>query len=319
MNGYLTAISVLLLLLAAAVVSWRRADRSVQRLDKLLTDAMEGRLLEKNSDKGQSTPLENRLKQYLAYNGQSAQTVQAQTKQIGALVSDISSQAQAPIAELQRCLKELSRQPLTHPEKDCVQTMTAQADKLQALVEAMVKTSRLETGEIALHPQAEQLAPMVARATARYAPKAWDKEVSLTTGKGEDRAVFDAKWTEEALCCLLDNAVKYTSSGGSIRVEVESDEKFSAIRVSDTGPGIPEQDQARIFGRFCSIPQKGCQAEGVGMGLYFARQVAEGQGGYIKVESVLGKGSTFSLYLPQEKKKVTKRQGTKEIKEALEI
>lgn len=298
MNGYLTVISVLLLLLAAAAISWRRANRNVQRLDKMLTDAMEGRLSAEDQAQDQGTPLEHRLKEYLAYNGQSARTVQAQKEQIGALVSDITHQAETPIAELQRYTKQLSEQSLTPEEKECVQGIAAQADRLQALVEAMVKTTRLETGEIALHTQADDLAPMVARAAARYAPKAWDKEVSLTTGDTQGRAVFDAKWTEEALCCLLDNAVKYTSSGGSIQVDVQNDEKFAAIRVSDTGPGIPELDQARIFGRFCSIPQKG-QAEGVGMGLYFARQVAEGQGGYIKVESVLGKGSTFSLYLPQ--------------------
>ena len=308
MNGYLTVISVLLLLLAAAGISWRRATRNVQRLDKMLTDVMDGRVTEETLDQSQCTSLEKRLGEYLAFNGQSARTVQAQKEQIGALVSDISGQAQTPVAELQQYIKRLSEQALTPEEQACVQGITAQADKLQALVEAMVKTSRLETGEISLHAQADNLAPMVARAAARYAPKAWDKEVSLTTGDTEGRAVFDAKWTEEALCCLLDNAVKYTSSGGSIRVEVRNEEKFSAIRVSDTGPGIPEVDQARIFGRFCSIPQKD-QAGGVGMGLYFARQVAEGQGGYIKVESVLGKGSTFSLYLPQEKKKITKRSG----------
>lgn len=300
MNGYLTVISVLLLLLAAAAISWRRADENVKQLDKLLTDAMDGRLPQEPSE--QAASLERRLREYLAYNGQSARTVQAQTEQIGALVTDISNQAQEPIGELQRYVKQLFQQPLTPEEQACAQGIAAQADRLQALVEAMVKTSRLETGEISLHTQADELAPMVSRAAARYAPKAWDKEVTLTTGDDQGRAVFDAKWTEEALCCLLDNAVKYTSSGGSIRVEVRNEEKFSVIQVSDTGPGIPEQDQARIFGRFCSIPQKD-QPKGVGMGLYFARQVAEGQGGYIKVESILGKGSTFSLYLPQEKKK----------------
>ena len=300
MNGYLTAIAVLIVLLAAALLSRWRKECTIQGFDKMLTDAMEGRLSEEITDKGQSTSLENRLREYLNYNGQSARSVQAQKEQIGALVFDITQQAQAPVAQLQRYAQLLGKQPLAAQERDCVQGISSQAEKLQNLLEALVKTSQLETGEIALHPQTEDLAPMVARAAARYAPRAWDKEVSLTTGKAEGLAVFDAKWTEEALCCLLDNAVKYTSSGGSIRIEVENDEKFSSIRVSDTGPGILETDQARIFGRFCSIPQKGCRTEGVGMGLYFARQVAEGQGGFIKVESVLGKGSTFSLSLPKE-------------------
>ena len=69
---------------------------------------------------------------------------------------------------------------------------------------------------------------------------------------------------------------------------------FSSIRVTDTGPGIPEGEQAKIFGRFYRAPSA-YQADGVGIGLYLTRQIAEKQGGYVKVESAPGKGSTFSL------------------------
>ncbi len=99
------------------------------------------------------------------------------------------------------------------------------------------------------------------------------------------------------MCNLLDNAVKYTPSGGAVTVEVKNYELFSAIRVTDTGPGISEGEQAKIFGRFYRAPDA-CQAEGVGIGLYLTRQIAEKQGGYVKVESTPEKGSTFSLYLP---------------------
>ena len=81
-------------------------------------------------------------------------------------------------------------------------------------------------------------------------------------------------------------------------VEVKNYELFSAIRVSDSGPGIPEEEQARIFGRFYRTPGA-YQAEGVGIGLYLTRQIAEKQGGYVKVESTPGKGSAFSLFLPR--------------------
>lgn len=91
---------------------------------------------------------------------------------------------------------------------------------------------------------------MVERAAAQYAPKAAGKGITLTTRQVEGSAVFDPKWTEEAVCNLLDNAVKYTPSGGTVAVEVKNYELFSAIRVSDTGPGIPEGEQAKIFGRF---------------------------------------------------------------------
>ena len=97
---------------------------------------------------------------------------------------------------------------------------------------------------------------------------------------------------------MLDNAVKYTPSGGTVTVEVKNYELFSAIQVADTGPGIYEEEQAKIFGRFYRAPGA-WQAEGVGIGLYLTRQIAEKQEGYVKVESRPGKGSVFSLFFPR--------------------
>ena len=117
-------------------------------------------------------------------------------------------------------------------------------------------------------------------------------------GATEGTAVFDPKWTEEALCNLLDNAVKYTAVGGTVTVDVKNYELFSAIRVTDTGPGIPETEQAGIFRRFYRGTGN-YQTEGVGIGLYLTRQIAEKQGGYVKIQSRPGEGSTFSLFLPR--------------------
>lgn len=136
------------------------------------------------------------------------------------------------------------------------------------------------------------------RAVTQYAARAGEKGITLTVGQKEGSAVFDLKWTEEAVCNLLDNAVKYTPPGGTVTVEVKNYELFSTIRVTDTGPGISEEEQAKIFGRFYRAPGA-WQAEGVGIGLYLTRQIAEKQGGYVKVESALGKGSVFSLFLPR--------------------
>ena len=300
MNGYVVVSIVLFILLAAVLLQLRHAQSAVKRLDEMLTNAMEG-----NQEKpvaGESTPLENRLWEYLDRSHQSVRTAQAQKDQMGALVSDMIHQVQPSVAQLQQHAQTLSKQPLTFQEKECVRGMEGQANKLQALMESMDKIIRLETGEITLRTQVDELAPMVARAAAQYAPKAWDKEVSLTVGQGGGQAVFDAKWTEEALCSLLDNAVKYTSPGGSVRVEIQNDELFSAIQVSDTGPGILESDQEKIFDRFyCASGAS--QQEGAGIGLYLTNQIVQRQGGHMKVESVLGKGSTFWMYLPREKKK----------------
>ena len=299
MTGWLVAGAALLAALGAVFYSRWRTARLLARLDEMLAAAMDGSFTEQRFDESRLSALESRLAQYLAASSVSAQNLQAQKDQISALVSDISHQTRTPVANLQLYAQLLAEQPLGPEGRACAETIEMQAQKLQSLIEALVKTSRLESGVLALHPAPGELAPMAERAAAQYAPKAAAKGLSLTVGPAAGSAVFDPKWTEEALCNLLDNAVKYTPAGGAVTVSVQAYELFAAVRVRDTGPGIPEEEQAKIFGRFYRAPAA-YQAEGVGIGLYLARQIAAGQGGYLKVESVPGAGSTFSLYLPRE-------------------
>lgn len=299
MTGYLVMGTVVLLALAVVVYDRWRTARIVRRLDDMLTAAMNGSFSEETFDESRLSSLESRLGRYLAASALSERNVREQKDQISALISDISHQTKTPVANLQLYAQLLSEQPLTPQGKDCAAAISAQAEKLQTLIEALVKTSRLETGILALHPQPGGISTVVERAAAQYAPKAAEKDITLSIEQTEGSAVFDSKWTEEAVCNLLDNAVKYTPSGGAVTVKVKNYELFSAVRVTDTGSGISEAEQAKIFGRFYRAPGA-WQAEGVGIGLYLTRQIAEKQGGYVKVESTPGMGSTFSLYIPRE-------------------
>ena len=299
MTGYVIAgVALLLALTVVAYDRWRTAC-TMRRLDEMLTAAINGSFSEQNFDESRLSALESRLARYLTASALSERNVREQKDQISALISDISHQTKTPVANLQLYAQLLSEQPLTPQGKDCASAISTQAEKLQTLIEALVKTSRLETGILTLHPQPNKIAPVVERAAAQYTPKAAEKGIALALGPHSGSAVFDPKWTEEAVCNLLDNALKYTPASGAVTVEVKNYELFSAIRVSDTGPGIPEVEQAKIFGRFYRAPGA-YQAEGVGIGLYLTRQIAEKQGGYVKVESTPGKGSTFSLYIPRE-------------------
>lgn len=298
MTGWIAA-GVMLAAAVGVVLGERwRSARLIQRLDAMLTAAMEGEFSEASFDESRLSALESRLARYLAASALSARNLQAQKDQISALISDISHQTRTPVANLQLYSQLLEEQPLTPQGRRCAQAISAQSEKLQTLIEALVKSSRLETGILALHPEPGPLAPMVARAAAQYAPKARENQIRLTVGPTEGEALFDPKWTEEALCNLLDNALKYTPAGGSVTVEVRPYEMFTAVCVQDTGPGIPEEEQAKIFGRFYRAPGA-YQAEGVGIGLYLTRQIAAGQGGYVRVNSAPGQGSRFSLYLPR--------------------
>ena len=235
-----------MVLLALAVVGYDRwrTVRTMKRLDDMLTAAINGSFSETAFDESRLSALESRLWRYLTASALSERNVREQKDQISALISDISHQTKTPVANLRLYAQLLAEQPLTPQGKDCAAAISAQAEKLQPLIEALVKTSRLETGILALHPQPGEISPMVERAAAQYAARAAEKGIALTVGQAEGSAVFDPKWTEEAVCNLLDNAVKYTPSGGVVTVKVKNYELVSAIQVTDTGPGISEEDQA---------------------------------------------------------------------------
>ena len=127
------------------------------------------------------------------------------------------------------------------------------------------------------------------------------KEIAVSVDCPENLIIsHDSKWTSEALFNLLDNAVKYTPPGGKISVSVVLWEMYVEVKVTDTGKGISESNQASIFRRFYR-EEEVHEQQGVGIGLYLAREIVTRQGGYIKVVSEPGHGSEFSIMLPVRK------------------
>ena len=285
------------ILLAGGVVLWyrRRTRRILHNLNRMLDIAMQGDFTEDSFDESLLSALESKLAHYLAASTVSARNVAAEKEKLKALIGDISHQTKTPIANILLYTQLLAEQP---GNRDCLDALEGQTRKLQSLIEALVKTSRLESGVIALHPVPGNLLPVLESAIAQLAPKAAAKDISIAMEALDAEAVFDPKWTEEAVYNLLDNAVKYSPPGGSVTVSTSLYPMFSAVHIRDTGPGIPEEEQSRVFQRFYR-GAKHKDEEGVGIGLYLVRQIAQGQGGYVKVSSQMGEGSTFSLYLPR--------------------
>ena len=286
--------------LAAAAVLWdrRQLRRTMLRLDEMLDAAIRDEFRETSFDESMRSSVEARLADYLSASALSSRTVRAEREKLKALISDISHQTKTPLANILLYTQLLSEQELPESGRDCAGALERQTKKLSSLIDSLVKLSRLESGVLALHPRSGPLAPMLEAAVAGLRPGAEEKGIALLLRPTEAEAVFDRKWTEEAVCNLLDNAVKYTPSGGRVTVQAVPYELFCRIDVTDNGPGIPEEEQAKIFGRFYRGREHKAE-EGVGVGLYLVRQVAAEQGGYVKVSSRPGEGAKFSLFLPR--------------------
>ena len=225
--------------------------------------------------------------------------VDEERQELQSLISDISHQVKTPVSNLKMATDTLLEKPMTEAERtDFIRGIRSQTDKLDFLFQALVKTSRLETGVIQLDKKPGRLFDTVAQAMSGIVYAAEKKEIAVSVDCPEDLTVsHDSKWTSEALFNLLDNAVKYTPAGGKIAVSVVLWEMYVEIKVADTGKGISESNQAAIFRRFYR-EEEVHEQQGVGIGLYLAREIVTRQGGYIKVVSEPGKGSEFSIMLP---------------------
>ena len=244
--------------------------------------------------------ISHRLSQLYRIMQENRRKVDEERQELQMLVSDISHQVKTPVSNLKMVTDTLLAKPVTEQERrDFLQGVRSQTDKLEFLFQALVKTSRLETGAIRLEKKDGLLIDTLAQAMSGIVYGAEKKGIAVSVQCPEDlRVSHDSKWTAEALFNLLDNAVKYTPAGGQISVSVEQWEMYVKLDVADTGKGIPESRQAAIFRRFYREEEVHDQP-GVGIGLYLAREIITQQGGYMKVTSELGRGSTFSVFLPR--------------------
>ena len=215
------------------------------------------------------------------------------------LISDISHQVKTPIANLRMVNATLLEQSLTEEKRqEFLQASSGQLEKLDFLMQAMVKTSRLETGVISLDRKTQPIYDTLAAALGGILLNAEKKNIHVSVDCPADIVLaHDRKWTSEALFNILDNAVKYTLADGGIQVSVQSWEFYVKIDISDNGKGIAESRQGMIFKRFYR-EEEVHDVEGIGIGLYLAREIITMQGGYIRVTSTVGSGSTFSVFLP---------------------
>ena len=216
------------------------------------------------------------------------------------LVSDISHQTKTPIANLKMINDTLQTRKMPAEKlQEFLQASGSQLDKLDFLIQAMIKTSRLETGVITLEKKLALFADTLTAALNGILVPMEKKQITLSVNC-PDCLFFshDSRWTAEALYNILDNAVKYTPAGGSIHVTVQEWEMYFKIDIADTGKGIPEKEQSAIFKRFYR-EETVHDVDGIGIGLYLARKIVTMQGGYIKVASTVGAGSIFSVFLPK--------------------
>ena len=300
----MTGIALTAAALAAAgaafgVWQWAARRRTLRRLNAMLDRAIAGGFSEERFDETELSALEGRLARFLRGSAAARRTVETEQAAVKTLIADISHQTRTPIANLLLYASLLSESELDPRQREQVNALSAQAEKLSFLIKALVKASRLEAGIVAPAPAVNPVGPLLENAVEQEGPAALAKQITLTAEPFDGSAAFDPRWTGEALGNVVNNAVKYTPPGGRVSVSAQLLDSFCRIDVADTGPGVPEGEQAAVFNRFYRGGATRA-AEGLGLGLYLAREILAKQGGYIRLSSRPGEGCVFSLYLPRD-------------------
>ena len=288
-------------------------NRTIERLEKMLDEAMDGRFVESNYDETKLSRLESKWKEFLGTSVISSQNLEAERHRLEQFISDISHQTKTPMTNI-KMYTELLREEIDRLSgnasgdiqdslnriKKYADEINRQDQRLEFLIDSLTKLSRLESGTLEIKAQRSGIAELLESAVAAVKQKARMRNISFVIpGPSEctAEALFDMKWTTEALVNVLDNAVKYSPEGGKIEVFISETDMYAQIHVTDEGNGITEDDATRIFGRFFRSEEVQ-QEEGVGIGLYLTREILSKEDGYIKVvPNNKRKGGEFVIYL----------------------
>ncbi len=194
--------------------------------------------------------------------------------------------------------------PLNKTQTEYLGIAKESCNQLRACINDLLDSTRMETGKLALELKPSSLAALVERVVAAMQPQAAQKKIVLSRQLQPDLpdVPMDEHRMTQVITNLLTNAIKYTPPGGKIVVKVgESPEhrELVEVAVTDTGCGIPRDEQEHIFERLYQVKAGDATTEqGVGLGLYLSRELVQLHGGIIRVDSEPGKGSTFSFVLP---------------------
>lgn len=219
------------------------------------------------------------------------------------VISTVSHQLKTPLTSIRMALHLLLDEKLgslTAKQADLLITAREDSDRLNRILENLLDLSRIVSGKVAMELHTAQPHQMVIEAVESYRAAARQRGIELKTNVPGDMPDVWADIVQigHVFANLLFNALKYTDSGGTITVSVQTEEEQARFSVSDTGKGIPEQFLPRIFDRFFRVPgQEG--ESGIGLGLSIVKDIVEAHGGAVNVESRPGEGSTFTFTLPR--------------------
>ena len=225
-------------------------------------------------------------------------------KRMAEFTADASHELKTPLCALRgEAELLLSKQRATEEYEEGLAHFIERFDHLNRMINDLILLSRSDSSEVELNMVPLRLDLLIQDIANLFEVLAEQKNITLNIEPYQETAVMGDKIRLQQLFTnLIDNAVKFTPGGGSIRIRVEKNMDFARVKVIDTGMGIPKEEQEKIFKRFYRLDKsRSRETGGAGLGLSIAEWIAHAHHGKIEVNSEPNQGSTFTVYLPLQK------------------
>ncbi len=210
-------------------------------------------------------------------------------------IADVGHELRTPLTVIKGNAQWMRRIGKLDPE--ALDSIEEETDRLNRLVEDLLLLARAEAGRLPLRREAVDLDTVLAEVLREMQVMAREK-VHLEAQIAPLRVGGDPDRLKQVFLNLVSNAIKYTPQGGRVAVQMEEEDGWAVVRVSDTGPGIPPEDLPHVFERFYRADKARSRGKGFGLGLSIVYWIVKHHGGRIDVTSQLGQGTTFTVWLP---------------------
>lgn len=273
-------------------------DRKIKEINRYLRGINNGNYTLKIQDNGEGelSKLRNELYKTTILLKENAFNSEKEKEQLSNSLADISHQLKTPLTSIRIMLDNILENP--EMEKDVreefLRDISNQIEWISSLVISLLKIAKFDAGTIKMENEEINVKKLIDNVVSNLSILLEIKEVEVVTDIDENSTfVADYKWQLEALTNIIKNAIEYSNQGSKIYIKTENNAVFLKIKIQDTGKGIEKKDIKHIFERFYKT--KNNHEESIGIGLSLAKTIIEQNNGYIKVDSEIGKGTTFEI------------------------
>lgn len=223
--------------------------------------------------------------------------LEREKKELGETIAKVAHQMRTPLANMESYLELLETAQDETERQEYLAVLKETEGRLHFLTESFIKMARLESRMIQIRPETASLSDTILKSILQVKKAADAKQIFIEFSDDKERnTAHDANWLGEAVYNLLENSVKYSPAGSVVSVAVRYHEMYTRISVADSGIGIHEGEEARIFQKFYRGKETGRQP-GFGLGLYLSREIVRLHGGFMKAKR-RGRGLEISIFLP---------------------